>query len=164
MPTLSWGVQWSACLSGLRHVTLVLQLLPFLWYGGLLLGLSSDWSPFHPCFSLLELSFGCVFLQASSSSRPGFWLSPEGSVFSPSLPAFLRIRFILCRFLLGAYFAEHFLIRSDLQKAVRIVPPWLPLSLIFFLRIRFLSFWRLDSISASIWFGAWSFSCLPFWG
>src|SRR5712671_2584875 len=29
MPTLSWGVQWSACLSGLRYMMSVLRLLPF---------------------------------------------------------------------------------------------------------------------------------------
>jgi len=47
MPTLFWGIQWSACLSGLHCATLVLQLLPFLRYGGLLLGASLVHARFH---------------------------------------------------------------------------------------------------------------------
>ena len=39
---------------------LLCDLLFATFYLGCLLGLSSDWSPFHLCFSLLELSFGCV--------------------------------------------------------------------------------------------------------
>src|SRR5712675_2647978 len=64
--------------------------------------------PFSSVLQSVGAFFRMRFLQASSSSRPGFWLSPEGGVFLPSLLAFLRIRFILCQFLLGAYFAEHF--------------------------------------------------------
>src|SRR5712671_6363579 len=39
MPTLSWGVQWRTCLSGLHRASSVLQFLPLL-HRGLLLGTS----------------------------------------------------------------------------------------------------------------------------
>ena len=162
MPTLSWGVQWSTCLSGLRRVSSVFQFLPLL-HRRLLLGTScahahfisgrpveylsvwssvmrlsscgsclfaiqraSSWSLFCACPLYLGASSGVpiclasimrllcwsflsdIFPQASLSSCPGSWLSPEGNVSLPLLSAFSRIRFILCQFLLGAYFAEHF--------------------------------------------------------
>ena len=99
MPTLSWGVQWSACLSGLHCATFFLPLLSWAssWVIIRLILLSS-------MLQSVGAFFRMHFLQALSSSRPGFWLSPEGSVFSPSLLAFSRIRFILCRFLFGALF------------------------------------------------------------
>jgi len=100
---LSQGIWWGAYLPGLHRATFFCHFL--FW--------ASSWViirliPFSSMLQFVGAFFWMRFLQASLSSGPGFWLSPEGSVFLPSLLAFLRIRFILCRFLLGAYFAEHF--------------------------------------------------------
>src|SRR5712675_791731 len=73
MPALSWGIQWSAYLSGLRCAT-----------------------------SLLELSFGYI---SSSLVIQLSWVlafSRRQCIFAFTVGLFLRIRFILCRFLLGA--------------------------------------------------------------
>src|SRR6267154_1035806 len=63
MPTLSWGVQWSTCLSGLRRATSVLQFLPLL-HRRLLLGTSCAHAHFisgHPVEYLSVWPPSCDF-------------------------------------------------------------------------------------------------------
>jgi len=88
----------------------VVQLLSCHFILGVFLGYHRIDSPFI-CVSVCRSFLLDVFLQV---------LLP---LVLPSSPAFLRIRFILCQFLFGTYFCRALLIRSDLQKAVRIVSP-----------------------------------------
>src|SRR5712672_298985 len=123
MPTLSWGVLWSASFTRLRFfgscpwyiegffleplcacplyfgvssgVPVYLASIVRLWFFLPLLSWASSWVivrliPLSSVLQSVGAFFQMRFLQASSSSCPGFWLSPEGSVFLPSLPAFLR--------------------------------------------------------------------------
>ena len=144
-------------------MTLVLQLLPFLRYGGLLLGASLVHARFHlgassgvpvlpglhcatfflPLFILgvflgyhqIDSPFSSVLQSVGAFLLDAFSLSLVTQ--SPRVLAFSRrqciFAFVASLFKDKVYpfvdlflvliFAEHFLIRSDLQKAVHIVPP-----------------------------------------
>ena len=74
VPALFWGIQWSAYLSGLRCATSFLPL-----YFGRLFGYHRIDPPFIRA-SVCRSFLSDIFLQALLSSRPGSWVSPEGSV------------------------------------------------------------------------------------
>jgi len=116
MPALSWGIQWSAYLSGLRLCDFFLATL-FWASSWVIIGLI-------PPLSLLQFVgafFRTYFFKPRYPVHPGSWLSPEGSVSLAFFVGLFKDKVYplsissLALILLSVF-------RSDLQKAVCVVP------------------------------------------